>query len=194
MMGLRISKAPKGPFWLDLDFGIRLRVRYLQSPMLAALRAKAARLSKAMEDPMEAERLLGLMASETLSEEEIRTGLFHHFMTVLLAQCAIVEWEGVFEAVDADGVPLPADAPDILKPVNDANIAEVMLVPLVAEQFYARYTVRQSEIAAEGNGSGPLSSGISGAAHPIAAAASPAAAPTAPTGPMPPAPAKARLH
>lgn len=180
-MGLRLSRRHKEPFWLALDFGIRMKVRPLQAPMLAAIRVKASRLAKAMEEPQQAERLLAIMDSSSMTDEDIRDGLFQHYVTVLLAQCAIVEWEGVFEGDDADGNPLPEDAPAELMAVTDDNIAEAMLIPLVAERFYASYTARQSELIAEGNGSGLSSIGTSAAALPIAQDASPVAAATAPT-------------
>lgn len=191
-MGLRISRRAKEPFWIDLDFGIRMKVRPLQSPMLAAIRAKATRLAKAMEEPQEAEKLLGIMDCESMSPDEIRDGLFHHFITVLLGQCAIIEWEGVFKGDDETGEPLPEDA--ALEPmlVSEDSIAEVMLVPLVAERFYARYTARQSEITQEGNGSGLSLTGTSAAARPIAPGVSPAAAPHAPTRSIRRKPAKAK--
>jgi hypothetical protein len=148
-MGFLITRQKKEPYWLDLDFGVRIRVRPLQSPMLSAIRGKADRMARAMEEPQQAERLLGIMDAPGMTPDEIRTGLFHHFVTVLLAQSAIIEWEGVFQPADvSDGSVEEAVSP---MPVSEDNIAEAMLVPLIAESFYSKYTARQTELAQEGN-------------------------------------------
>lgn len=175
-MGLLITRQKKEPYWLDLDFGVRMLVRPLQSPMLSAIRAKADRLARAMEEPQAAERLLAMMDTPSMTQEEIRNGLFHHFVTVLLAQTSIIEWEGLFAEGDNGEAQQPL-------PVSEDTIAEAMLVPLLAESFYAKYTARQRELLQEGNGSGLSSSGTSAVARTTAAAAATPPAPSAPTRP-----------
>jgi len=65
----------RDPFWLDLDHGVRLKVRPCTTALMMAARAAAAKV-----DIVEAERAVGARTAALLAA---------------LARFAAIEWEGV---------------------------------------------------------------------------------------------------
>ena len=74
----------RDPFWLDLDHGVRLKIRPCTTALMMAARAAAAKV-----EPGEAENVVGVRTAALLSA---------------LARFAAIEWEGVG---DTEGNPAP---------------------------------------------------------------------------------------
>lgn len=157
-MSLRLNMK-KEPYWIELGYGVAHKVRPLSTAMTGSIRAKADRLSAAMLETDEAERLAGLVDVEGLSEKEVLAGLSEMYMAILLAQAATVEWRGWLDEAGAP-VPLSGDA-----------VAAAMRQPFMARLFLAQYMAPYGEVIAEGNGLAPSPNGITAAAPNIAAAA-----------------------
>lgn len=138
-MAVRLS-LPKEPYWIDLGYGCRHRVRPATTALTASLQAKAERLARQMTEPAEAERLAGIIDAKDLSEEDVRHGLFQLYLAILVAQAVTVEWTGYEDETGA--------AP----PVTDDNVAAAMRLPFMAKAFIAAYFAPYEAMAEEGKG------------------------------------------
>jgi len=81
------------PFWLDLGYGVRLKVRPCTTALMMAARAAAAKV-----EPGDAENAVGVRTAALLSA---------------LARFAALEWDGVGDAGDK-AAPLTPDGVDAL--------------------------------------------------------------------------------
>ncbi len=154
-MSVRLS-MPREPYWIALGFGVRHRVRPASTALVATLKAKADRLAREMMDPVEAERLAGIMDAKDLSQEDLFAGLFRLYLAILVCQAATLEWEG-YE--DGDGNPLP---------VTDDNVAAAMRLPLISDAFLSKYFEPFAAAAEEGKGSGSSPNGTMAGGRPTA--------------------------
>lgn len=134
-MAVRLD-IPSTPYWIDLGYGVRHKVRPCTTVLLSTLQAKASRLAAAMLEPAEAERLAGMADAKDLSDEEIRDGFFQLYLAILLAQAATIEWEGY------EGNP----------PVTDDHVAAAMRIPMMAQAFMRKYLAPVEALAEEGKG------------------------------------------
>lgn len=155
---MRLQRRSK-PYWIELGYGVAHLVRPLSSAMTAALRAKAARLSREMLEAEEAERLAELIDVDGLEEEEIISGLSEMYFATALARAATIEWRGWED-----------DAGEAL-PLTERNIAAAMRQPFMAQAFLTSYLAPDQLLADEGNGSAPPPNGTTAAARNTAQAA-----------------------
>lgn len=159
-MGRRL-KTRTGPYWIDLGYGIRHKVKPLSTAVVGAVRAKADRMAREMTDAAEAERIAELINLDDLTEAETIAGLSELFFATVLAQAATVEWSGWYDEEDP---PQPV-------PLGDSAIAAAMRQPFVATRFLSAYLAPYGEEIEEGKGLAPSRSGTTGAAPNIAEAA-----------------------
>ncbi|WP_186002391.1 hypothetical protein [Mycobacterium sp. KBS0706] len=151
---------PRGPYWIDLPFGVRVRVR----PMTTAIReqavARGLRLAAELGQHAEAVEQAGgaVVGLPELLDPDARAGMSQMLYVQGLAQAAILEWEGVLEQ-DSDD---PA-------PVSDEKVAEVFaFFPAIADSFTVQYTAPMREAIVEGKGSRSSPGGTTGEAPIIA--------------------------
>ena len=133
---------PNEPFWLDLPYGVRLKLRPLTTALMNAALHRAKQIAATWRE-----------------DESIPTsheGYLNAALVTGLAQCAILEWEGV---VDESSNPLA---------VNDDHIAQLMDIWLIADQFWQSYWAKMEAWEAEGNASAPSVAGTMAAAGAIA--------------------------
>ena len=95
-----------------------------------------------------------------VDDDQTRLGLSESLLIKALARGAILEWEGV---VQPDS--------DIVEPISDQNIADLMDIWFVAQEFWKQYTAALSLLDAEGNSSRLAPNGTSAAGQDIAESA-----------------------
>lgn len=126
------------PEWIDLGHGVRVRCRRIDTALIA----------RASNDPRVAELKEG---SEPATVSVA--------MAKVLAELAILEWEGVG---DGEGYPV-APSPE--------NVGALLDLFPIFDAFQTRYVAKGLMLSAEGNDSAPLPNGTSAGAKDTAAAA-----------------------
>ncbi|CUW39673.1 conserved protein of unknown function [Magnetospirillum sp. XM-1] len=149
---IRLS-IPKEPYWLDLPHGVRVFVRPLTTAVYEAARSRSWRMAREIAEEHADIRSAGgdVTGLPDLSDNDAVTGLSQLLFAQALARSAITRWEGVLGADD-----LPAD-------VTEQAVADLMLIPRMAEAFVVSYTDTHEAVLAEGNASRPAPNGTSGA-------------------------------
>jgi len=132
MLRLNLARAP---YWLDLGLGVRVKVEPLTTALMVAARS----------DPMV--RSL----PEGTSDDEIAV-IFGR----VLAERAILDWEGVG---DAEGNPAA---------VSPASIAALLDIWPIFERFQMGYVAKGLELEQEKNASAPSPNGSTAGATAIA--------------------------
>ncbi len=149
------------PFWLDLADGVRLHVRPITTPAYAMIQAQAEKVFDDWASTRAGDEGLDP------TDESVRRGLMRALMIKGLALYAVIEWQGIEDAV-----------------TDEAVAAFIDGHPLLAALFYHRYLAPLEDRTAEGNASGPAPHGISAGARDIAEAAGKMAAPAATPAPI----------
>ena len=137
MLRLNLARAP---YWLDLGLGARVRVEPLTTALMVA--ARSAPDVRSLPDGT--------------SDDEIAV-----VFGKVLAERAILEWEGVG---DADGNPTP---------VTPEGIAALLDIWPIFERFQVGYVAKGLELEAEKNASAPSPTGSGAGATRIAGPARP---------------------
>lgn len=133
---------PTEPQWLELPYGVRVRVRPLSSVLMETarqivaaemreLRTSIAKLREAGVDVVDPPNL----EDATVSHAEALVRL-----AKALARVAVLEWDGV---LGADGS---------VEPLSPASINRLLDVPSVCSSFFERYTSTLDVLEAEKNG------------------------------------------
>lgn len=162
-----LDNIPTGPYWLDLDLGVRLQVR----PHTGLIHNLAFAYA---DDRLEEE------GGDDLPEREAAARRDFHLVNGLALQ-AVVAWEGV------KGDP----------PVTPEGIQKLMTVPVIAQGFFNGYMGQYARYVSEGESSPAAANGTSAAGRATAtgaetptslvpegdAATTDGGAPTANTGP-----------
>lgn len=149
---IRIGALPKEPYWIDLLYGVRVRVRPLTTAVASAARYAALDrvddLARGLEDLREA----GMASPDApdLSRPAVRRGLLDAYYLVELGRAGIVAWEGVIAA--------ESDEP---APVTSETVADLLSLPDQARTFEVRYHQPLGVVAAEKKGCGPSPNGTS---------------------------------
>jgi hypothetical protein len=146
---------PREPRWLDLGYGVRLRVRPFNAAVLAAARSEAHALGRALRDNRAALLLAGLDPANLpdLEDEHVLAGVAETLLVKILARHVVDDWQGVLAADGSAAAPL-----------NDATLGELLDIPAMAGAFLRQATEPFAALVAEGNGSGAAPSGTSAAA------------------------------
>ena len=141
---LRLIEFPSEPYWLDLVFGVRARVRPLTAIEYNTARARnITQLREILKERKEIEEMGGTVEGlPDISDEAAQQGYAQFLFAVALAQSGVVEIEGLG---DADGQPV--------EEVTDDIIVRWMKVPTVADDFIQQYTAPLNEVMAEGEAS-----------------------------------------
>ena len=155
-MPLRVSRLdlPREPYWLDLPFDVRIKVR----PLDAALFAAATKLAAESLNQTRPDFARAIAAGE--SAQAVSDGVWAATLTTALAQLAILDWTGV---VDDEHGPCPPE-PSFIDHVFQRNW-------MVALEFHRLYALQAEGIIAEGEGCAPAPNGSSAGAPTIAAVA-----------------------
>jgi len=151
MLRLNLQKEP---YWMDLPSGVRVRVRPLSTAIMNAAQSLVIKQIKEMQED---ESVL----KPNLDVDSIRFGLSEALLVKALAQAAIIEWEGVM---------LPEG--DTAAQVTQQNVAELMDIWFIGQEFWKQYTTSYFVLEVEGNASRPGVNGTTAAGLPIAPAAS----------------------
>lgn len=128
---------PRGPSWLDLPHGVRLKAHSLDTAIDAAARAEAARRLRDDTAP-----------PPGAPAEAWRLGRARAALVQALAAFTVLDWEGV---LTADGAPAPVSA---------VTVAALMDIPEVADAFLVALYAPLERLAAEGEGCAPSPGGI----------------------------------
>jgi hypothetical protein len=118
---------PTEPYWLDLPRGVRVEIRPVTTPIMAAAQAAAAR------------RLAAIRLADPDLDPDLARGLAFAFLVKALARHVVIAWQGVG---DAAGQPLP---------LSPEAVERLMDLDDVAAAFWDRATAPVAVVAAEGN-------------------------------------------
>lgn len=151
MLRLNLQKEP---YWMDLPSGVRVRVRPLSTAIMNAAQSLVIKQIKEMQED---ESVL----KPNLDVDSIRFGLSEALLVKALAQAAIIEWEGVM---------LPEG--DTAAQVTQQNVAELMDIWFIGQEFWKQYTTSYFVLEVEGNASRPGVNGTTAAGLPTVPAAS----------------------
>lgn len=147
-------KLPKEPYWLDLVYNIRVKVRPLTTAVYQAARQTALRKAAELyKDAEEIEAAGGAVEGlPEFGDAEGRSGLVEQLFIQALANVGIEEWDGVYDENDN-----PA-------PVSKENLDEAMRVHQIAEDFLTKYLRPHDDLLREGEPStaGPNGTGAAG--------------------------------
>ena len=148
MLRLKINKEP---YWIELGFGVKVRVKPCSSAVFyeakAYMNSKLSELAKAYQ----ANKAAGVANEFDIENPVKREALADKYLLIGLGLAGILEWTGVLEA-DVDK---PA-------PLTEAKIAELFSTFwAVAENFRHQYCGLQEILDAEKNVSQPEPSGTS---------------------------------
>lgn len=148
-MPLTISRfdLPREPYWLDLPFGVRIKVR----PLDAALFAAATRLAAEMLSEAQPGFVRAIEAGE--SAKAVSDGVWAATLTTAVAQLAILDWTGI---VDEESDPCSPDR-EAIHLVFDRNW-------MVALEFHRLYVLQAEGLVAEGEDCAPAPNGSSAGA------------------------------
>ncbi|MBF0563191.1 MAG: hypothetical protein HQL37_14535 [Alphaproteobacteria bacterium] len=157
------------PFWLTLpEFtDLRLKVRPLTTAIFAMARAKAHRTITDLGTHLRAVRNAGGTNTVPFNPDDpVSIEVFLDVeMIKELARAAIVEWNGVFDAEDAQA------------PVNDRTVGELVSIFPIGHRFRDAYLIADMMGNAEKNGWPPGPNGTTVMAPDIAGAAGTPASP-----------------
>ncbi|MBI1208025.1 MAG: hypothetical protein GC191_12150 [Azospirillum sp.] len=129
---------PREPYWLSLPHGVRVQVRPIDTAIDAAAREMAVDMVRA--------------EAATLTRPALG-GRVVQALATATGQLAILAWEGVLPAEGSEPVPVKPEA-----------VAQLMAIPELARSFAKQYFAPLDRIAAEGEASGAVPGGITGAA------------------------------
>lgn len=179
-MAIRLD-LPEEPYWLDLGYGVCVKVRPLTTAMLSAARQHGWQRASDLAEQRAALVEAGVDAGHLpdLSDEATRAGMAETLLIKALGRQAILDWEGVLE---------PDDTPAAL---TESAVDRLLDIHALALSFYDQYTAPLERLRAEGNGCGSAppgttatdpdtapGAGTADAPAPTAAASTDAAAPT----------------
>ncbi|MCM1323379.1 MAG: hypothetical protein NC218_04395 [Acetobacter sp.] len=144
-------KIPKEPYWLEIGYGVKVRVKPCTSAVFYEAKAymnnKLAELAKIYRTNKEA----GITNDIELENPVKREALADKFLLIGLGIAGIMEWIGVMEAEE--------DKP---APLTEAKIDELFSnFWAVAENFRHQYCGLQEMLEAEKNVSTPEPNGTS---------------------------------
>jgi hypothetical protein len=142
---------PKESYWIDLPYGVRVKVRPLTTAVYEGARFDSQRRLRTIQHEMTEARSAGAEISglPDFSDDSALLGFSQFLFVQSLAKTAIEEWEGVLEE---NGNPAAADA---------ERIDELMRIHSMAEEFLIRYTSAHARLIAEGEFFAAAASGIS---------------------------------
>ncbi|MCI7486755.1 MAG: hypothetical protein MSB80_04640 [Alphaproteobacteria bacterium] len=155
MLKLKINKEP---YWLELGYGVKVKVKPCNSAVFyeakAYMNAKLADLAKEYK----ANKAAGLSVVEDVENPIKREALADRYLLIGLGVAGIVEWNGVFEADE-----------DRAAPLAESKIDELFSnFWAVAENFRNQYCGLQELLEAEKNVSTPEPNGTSATGETIA--------------------------
>ncbi|WP_019223971.1 hypothetical protein [Bartonella rattaustraliani] len=128
---LKLS-LPTEPYWLDVGFDVRIKVRPCTSAIFYQARAFMNQKLQSLGEAYRAQKDVGVAQSDlpNLEESNVREALAEQYLTLGLARAGIIEWEGICEA-DSD---VPAS-------VTSQKIEELFAAYwVIAETFRQQYT------------------------------------------------------
>lgn len=148
-MPLTITRIdlPRQPYWLDLPFGVRIKVR----PLDVALFSAATRM--AAETLSETKPGFARAIAEGESAKAVSDGVWAATLTTAVAELAILDWTGV---IDEENGPCLPDRQAIHQ-IFDRNW-------MVALEFHRLYVLQAEGLVAEGEGCAPAPNGSSAGA------------------------------
>lgn len=170
---IKLSKQlPKEPFWIDLLYGVRWKVRPFTTAIGEAAGARSASMLAKLREEIRDIRESGgeVTGLPDLDDEDEATGLARQYYYQSLAVSALVEWEGVEDEETTDPAPYTRENLLLLTGV----------LPRLLQEFVIKYTAPYDRMIAEGNGLPAVLTGISGqgaagnTAPTVAASATPA--------------------
>lgn len=155
MLKLKINKEP---YWLELGYGVKVKVKPCNSAVFyeakAYMNAKLADLAKEYK----ANKAAGLPVVEDVENPIKREALADRYLLIGLGVAGILEWNGVFEANEDRDAPL-----------TESKIDELFSnFWAVAENFRNQYCGLQELLEAEKNVFTPEPNGISATGETIA--------------------------
>ncbi|WP_412057330.1 hypothetical protein [Bartonella sp. DGB2] len=159
---LKLS-LPTQPYWLDVGFEVRLKVRPCTSAIFYQARAFMNQKLQILGEAYRAQKDVGVVQSDlpNLEDSNVREALAEQYLTLGLARAGIIEWEGICEA-DSD-----ASAR-----VTSEKIEELFAAYwVIAETFRQQYTGLREMLESEKNAYGLVSGGTSETGQDIAATA-----------------------
>ena len=153
MLRLKINKEP---YWIDLGYGVKVKVRPCTSTVFyeakAYMNSKLAELAKVYQT----NKAAGVANELDIENPVKREAIADKYLLIGLGIAGIIEWNGVLEADE-----------DKLAPLTEAKINELFSnFWAVAENFRHQYCGLQEMLEAEKNVSTPELSGTSETGEP----------------------------
>lgn len=151
MLKLDIKKEP---YWLELQAGVRLKVKPLTSAIMHMAQSQAVRALLAMQTERKALLESGgdVAHLPDLENAYVRHSFSDVMLNTELAKHAVIAWENVV----VPGTDTPAA-------LTQDHIGELMDVWFINQEFGKTYLRQLDLLEAEGNGSRPAVSGTSAA-------------------------------
>ena len=152
----------KEPFWIDLQADARVKVKPLTSALMHMAQAGAVRAMLALKAQHKARIDAAGDASDLpdLENERVRHSVSETALITSLATHAIIAWENVMKP-----------GGDELAELTHENIAELMDIWFVNQEFGKKYMRQLDLLEAEGNVSQPAANGTSAAGRATASVA-----------------------
>ena len=160
---------PTEPYWIDLSAGVRVKVRPCTSAVFYQARAEMNQKLQKLGEEYRALKDVGASIGDLpdLENPSIREALAEQYLTLGLAQSAILDWEGVMEAESEETAPA---TPEKIEELFSAYW-------VIAETFRQQYTGLKELLEAEKNGSRPAPDGTPATGQPTVPAAEKATVP-----------------
>jgi len=132
---------PTEPQWLELPYGVRVRVRPLSSVLMETARQIVAAEMRELRSSMTRLREAGVEMVDAPNLEDANVSHAEALVRLAksLARVAVLEWDGVLAA---DGT---------VEALSPASLNRLMDVPSVCSSFFERYTSTLDVLEAEKN-------------------------------------------
>ena len=142
----------KEPYWMELQAGVRVKVKPLTSALMHLAQAQAVRAMLAIQTERKARLATGTDAADLpdLENAHVRHSVSETVLVTELARHAILAWENVV----MPQTQMPAE-------VTPDHIGELMDIWFIHQEFGKHYMRQMDLLEAEGNGSRPAANGTS---------------------------------
>jgi len=132
---------PTEPQWLELPYGVRVRVRPLSSVLMETARQIVAAEMRELRSSMTRLREAGVEMVDAPNLDDANVSHAESLVRLAksLARVAVLEWDGVLAA---DGT---------VEALSPASLNRLMDVPSVISSFFERYTSTLDVLEAEKN-------------------------------------------
>lgn len=146
---------PKDPYWIDLLYDAKVRVRPLTTAVYSAAQSRAWQAVEKIRQEIKDLTEVGAQVSglPDLTDSNNASGFYRQEFIRCLAISAILEWQGVADETGEK----PAE-------ITEQTVSDLMSIPTISEAFLSKYSDALDRLVTEGNGLPAAAPGTSGPA------------------------------